>query len=975
MKIVVIIEANFHPSQDYKDQMKRSVEHIVKSYSIIASTFKCLSCESTINNPDGKGNTPLHLFLRKEYYNDIYCDGFFFDYTEISKVYYKLLQHLLHLGASLHTCNGNREYPIHLACQYQDLQTIQISGAAGMLQRTSNGDNIFHKACRNPEVTIEVIEYLVHQAGTTGLINLFNEVNDNGDLPLHILCMICFDERIFKFMVDDKAIKCDITSQNNEGDTPLHLFLKRGYFLDQNVLLHNDVVLTLPNNCGETPLDLIVQKSRFNLAKEIVSFHSSSPSKLKNILHQASEEFLVLLFLHDKDMVRTLLNLRIDPLPLYKAHRNFFQNQLKPPQFPINMLFIGDPLTGKTTLVNSLQKEAGLNINEEPDRTAGIISKDFKSKKYGQVTTYDFAGQREFYASHEAVMQSIIQKSPPIVLILVRLGTPIKKIEKQIVYWSNFIRSRLKSLSDKAHLIIICSHADLVTDAGKLTEQIHKNTTTSIFELAGVLSMDCRESKGTAIENLVSTLTRSSKTLRTKGVLKFNAHCLFVFLSQHLKNDVAITISNLFQFKIKHTSEKIQSILPNTIEELMELCEELFLNGQILLIKDDVIPQRSWIILDKQVLLNEVSGKIFAPPGFSIHDEKLSSTGVVSFSRIKELFPKYDPNMVFAFLCSIEYCYEIRDQVFMNYIASKSKSINLPLSEKYFFFPSLVTTERPPIDWVNESSDKSHQFGWVLKCKHLDHFFTPNFIQRLILRLIFGLTKIKPMTNNSACEIGSISDIWKSGLFWLDGNGIDTVVDVVDTSSKVVVFMRCDPGNELKMLQHRSSLMKSIREIKEDLCSLILTDEYFVHSSYIRECFSTILINDQYLVPMSDICETLNANEMYVVTKYLPFRRKPEEFILFDPYAHICSCLIHPILNEDSKISDKFLYALMEHLDKKFDLFAKLLKSSSISLSRLDRDPHKFVHLFKLWLERNTGTFRYLKRLFDSISVFTGQTH
>ena len=139
-------------------------------------------------------------------------------------------------------------------------------------------------------------------------------------------------------------------------------------------------------------------------------------------------------------------------------------------------------MAGKTTLVDSLKREAGLKVSEdEPERTAGIVSSSFKSQKYGQVTAYDFAGHPEYYASHEVVMQSILSKLPPLVLLNVKLCTdkPEEKIKdeevikKEVLYWYNFIKNRLAGLSRKSHIIIILSHADIV---GKVDEvKLNKN--------------------------------------------------------------------------------------------------------------------------------------------------------------------------------------------------------------------------------------------------------------------------------------------------------------------------------------------------------------------------------------------------------------------------------------------------------------------------------------------------------------------
>ena len=73
-------------------------------------------------------------------------------------------------------------------------------------------------------------------------------------------------------------------------------------------------------------------------------------------------------------------------------------------------------------------------------------------------------------------------------------------------------------------------------------------------------------------------------------------------------------------------------------------------------------PERSWIVLDKAVLLSKVNGVIFAPEGFKEHQKSLStSTGVVPLSKLAPLFPNINSDMITQFLCHLEFCQEIKE--------------------------------------------------------------------------------------------------------------------------------------------------------------------------------------------------------------------------------------------------------------------------------------------------------------------------
>lgn len=449
---------------------------------------------------------------------------------------------------------------------------------------------------------------------------------------MHVYCTYQNDLEILRVILE----QCNPNHQNYDKNTPFHLLL-----LQQNTMSHyhkkelcmeflrNKCNLTVCNNNDETILDLIPKLSygKEDLAKEILLSNSSSPIKLKELISSAGEDFILLWFLLDTDIIKLLANLSIDPTPLYTAQKAFFKDRREPLEVPISMLFIGDTMTGKTTLINSLRQEAGLEISEgEPERTAGIIPSSFRSSKYGKVTAYDFAGQREYYPGHEAVMQSILQKTPPIVLIHVKFTTEKKttldeKIMEGIEYWTRIMKNHLKS--KKSHLIVVCSHADEANENElKLTPQAIKDiiSINDNFETSEVICMDCRKPVSTEMYQLVRTLEQKTGFLRHKAITSFKAHTLYVFLTQHLKDRPFLSMTELFHLQQTVCKDlSLKGLLSLDFRELRELCEELASDGQILLLKD-TISRMNLILLDTQSLLNEISGKLFAPRNFPIHE-------------------------------------------------------------------------------------------------------------------------------------------------------------------------------------------------------------------------------------------------------------------------------------------------------------------------------------------------------------------
>ena len=54
---------------------------------------------------------------------------------------------------------------------------------------------------------------------------------------------------------------------------------------------------------------------------------------------------------------------------------------------------------------------AVLKVRDVDQKTAGIVPHDIENKEFGQLTPYDFAGQKEFYAGHDTVLRSAVSGS------------------------------------------------------------------------------------------------------------------------------------------------------------------------------------------------------------------------------------------------------------------------------------------------------------------------------------------------------------------------------------------------------------------------------------------------------------------------------------------------------------------------------------------------------------------------------------
>ena len=525
--------------------------------------------------------------------------------------------------------------------------------------------------------------------------------------------------------------------------------------------------------------------------------------------------------------------------------------------------------------------------------TAGGVTTKFSSSIYGDVMFYEFAGQPEYYASHDAIIHSTVKILPPIVLILVNLTNLESSILYQIHYWTNFIENRLTALNDKAHLIIVGSHADVIASQGidpsvmvnKVQHKIKLQLENNSIALKYVTSIDCTRSHSKEMESLQQVLKNSTSELREEGVMHFKSHCFLVFLYQNFIDSNYITLGQILQ-TIEMSSEQSKDspfyLIPSNAEENVELCRDLNDRGHVYFIEHPSIVVNSLVVLDKESLLHNLLGSLFAPSNFPQHCPLSYSTGVIPLSRFERycretLQIDYPVTMLLEFLIKMEYCREITDPAVVESIV---KQEGYSKFERYYFFPNLVSLERPIDKWNTDLA--SYKCGWHIQCFSGD-FFSPHFIRALLLRLTFPFTTQKEASDSKDREtlygkrdgehnqtvmnmvIKRKCSVWKNEIYWQEASGVKTIVDIIDQKC-LVLLMNCRYGSEVPLLESRSMIISMILNAKKEFCSKTKILEYFIHPEQIVH--PILNINHSHLFALTSIVKSIKKDDRFVLNDY-----------------------------------------------------------------------------------------------------------
>ena len=661
------------------------------------------------------------------------------------------------------------------------------------------------------------------------------------------------------------------------------------------------------------------------------------------------------------------------------------------------MFILGNPGAGKSTFVKALSTEGQgfsrikhqfTKVRDVDEKTAGIIPHDIHSKALGRLTLYDFAGHKEYYAGHDALLHNTMTNSPSIVTLVVDMRDEEGMIRETLQYWFQFINNHSSGGGAKPHLLIIGSHADVIPSSerklkSRALESVVNNYEFDSVTFTGQIVIDCRYAESSPMTKLRSIISQVYQSLRSSGRMAGDHHCFLVFLLHRFRDRLAITCSDAadelrHRLNDRNNYSYLKYLKCIRSSDTLEICKKLNERGSILFMENKKCPERSWIVLDKAVLLSQVNGVIFAPEGFKEHQKSLStSTGVVPLSKLASLFPNINSDMITQFLCHLEFCQEIEELKLASLLVAEGQSTPTA-GERYFFFPGLVHLDTPRDVIESGASKLDYNSGWMLQCLKPKQFFFPGsqFLQVLLLRLafLFALAPTDPSTGDRLALHRKCS-VWKNGIYWVNRSGGEAIVEV--NPQQVVVIVR-SKLEKMELVRLRSAVIKTIISAKEEFCSKILVRE------------SLILPEDAAVYPLdpskvtgvsiTEVAATIAEGKKFAIidkTQSIEL----EKLTYFEPYAYLEEPLLQQLFVKDGTEAQEITDDLLTDIATKRSRTAKSMDEYCIIFEReidacASREGARgLLQVFQLWKDRTEKerTRKNFRKKLDQFSVFAGR--
>ena len=842
-----------HYNTKHTDKTGRTVLHYgAKHIDTIKYLITECNCDPMVTDKDGK--TVLHYAVEhinivKYLINECNCDPMVTDKDGKTVLHYAV-EHIDIVKYLINECNcdpmvtdKDGKTVLHYAVEHIDIVKYLINECnCDPMVTDKDGKTVFHYAVEN----IDIVKYLINECNCDPMVT-----DKDGKTVLHY-AVEHID--IVKYLINE--CNCDPMVTDKDGKTVLHYAVE-----------HIDIVKYLINECncdpmvtdkdGKTVLHYAVEHNCLHAVEYLLSTNICDPVAKDN-------KGRTPLQLTDDDNRQKVRTLFIKFGQVTTSH---------PVDSYVNVLLLGNPGAGKSTLsqviidtaTGSIVLGSFRNVKGVEPCTAGIIPTKIQHKTLGNIILHDFAGYSEYYSSHSAVIENLLQGSAGVFLIVVNILE--KEAIKQLHQWLTVVRNEAQKALDQCHIIVVVSHVDEISDPVERRKRKEE-----IQEIIGrkrcdCVFLDCRKLGGHGVDSFFNKLSSTCESIRsTSGrILSLYCHMMYGLLEE--RKESILTLSDV----MSAAKDNDSYVLPDESEEVLDVLHSLDSIGLIKVLKSE---DKVWVVVNKGILLFELDGILFAPETFKEHVDIASNTGIVSVSGLTRLFPDYDPDMLICFLKNMELCQEMNPSFLrmtnlhqLTVGESEEEGEIERRGERLLFFPCLLYSGRP-----DEMTSQVYQFGWCLQCNGEHHFFPPRYFHVLSLHLAYKLALPQDKKLSRRCAF------WKNGLYWFNGYGVGVLVEIVDESQCVLVLMSCKEG--YNMVELRRKAIGEVMSVYKESCPSLEVKELVIDPKELDYPVKTPRERTAYSA--RDVMSAINEGRPFAVSDTASIKEREVKSILPD---------------------------------------------------------------------------------------------
>ena len=717
--------------------------------------------------------------------------------------------------------NNHSDTVLHYAARNGSLDLLKfVINPHNCMATNKRGETILHCAVNH----IEVVKYLIIECN----FDPMTLINNDRDTVLHNAARKGLLD-LLKFMINHH--NCNLMATNRWGETILHFAVK-----------HTDIVKYLINECNCDPM---VVDERGQTPLHIATYQCNSAT-IEHLLSTGRCDPLV------KDSIgRTPVQIAEGNATILSIFKKFGQIKVSHPiDSYVNVLLLGNPGAGKSTLSHVISDTATSpvtfgtfrNVKGVEPCTAGVIPTKLQHKTLGNIILHDFAGHPEYYSSHSAVIENLLQGSGGVFLIVVNILE--KEAVKQLRQWLTVVGNEAQKALDQCHIIIVASHVDEISDPierrkreKEIQEIIRRERCDSVY-------LDCRKLGGSGMGSFFNKLSIACESIRSTSGRNLSLYCHMMYGLLEERKENILTLSDV----MSAAKDNDSYILPDEREEALDVFHSLDSTGLISVLKSE---DKVWVVVNKGILLSEVNGIIFAPETFKEHVDIASNTGIVSVSGLTRLFPDYDPDMLICFLQKMELCQEINPSFLQ---MTNLHQLSERGGDRLLFFPCLLYSDRPDV-----MTSKVYQFGWcLLQCTGEHHFFPPRYFHVLSLHLAYKLAL--PQEDD---KLNRRCTFWRNGFHWLNGHGVGVLVEIVDESQCVLVLMSQKKGCSDSFTHLRRNVIREVLLTCKESCPSLEVKEFVIDPEELSYPVKTP--RERTLYSVKDVISFILNKQDYIV--------------------------------------------------------------------------------------------------------------